>query len=71
MTELESLGAKLARTRGAGDARSFAFVVEGESARAIVLRAIAGGANVSHLAEQRETLEDLFLRDALKSAENV
>jgi ABC-2 type transport system ATP-binding protein len=63
--ELEGLGAKVLRA-GEGDARSLALVVEGETARAVVDRAVAAGVRVTALAEQRETLEDLFLRDALK-----
>jgi ABC-2 type transport system ATP-binding protein len=64
--ELEALGGKVLRVRGEGAARSLALVVEGETARAVVERAIAAGARLTALAEQRETLEDLFLRDALK-----
>ncbi len=64
--ELEALGAKIVRRKGERDARSVSLVLEGESARAVVERAIVGGARLTHLAEQRETLEDLFLRDALK-----
>jgi ABC-2 type transport system ATP-binding protein len=65
-SELEALGAKVLRARGEGDARHLVLVVEGETAKPVVERAIAAGARLTALHEQRETLEDLFLRDALK-----
>ena len=44
--------------------------VEGEAGGTKVLElALAHGARVVQLHEQRETLEDLFLRDALKGGE--
>ena len=61
--ELASLGAKVRARHGA----SVMLVIEGEDARAaVVARAVSGGAKIKALAEQRETLEDVFVRDALK-----
>jgi hypothetical protein len=61
--ELVALGAKHGATHG--DVKH--FVVEGEDARgAVVAKAVAGGAKIHALSEHRETLEDLFVRDALK-----
>jgi ABC-2 type transport system ATP-binding protein len=61
--ELVALGAKIAgHQRGAT-----IVIVEGEDARGpVVERAVRAGAKIRALAEQRETLEDLFVRDALK-----
>ena len=61
--ELVALGAKVTG-RHAGAVH---VVIEGEEARGpVVARAVAGGARLRALSEHRETLEDLFLRDALK-----
>jgi len=61
--ELVALGAKIGARHGA----SIVVTVEGEEARsAVVERAVTSGAKLHALAEQRETLEDLFMRDALK-----
>jgi ABC-2 type transport system ATP-binding protein len=64
--ELEALGAKVVRARGEGPSRHLVLVVEGATAKPVVERAAQSGAHLTHLAEQRETLEDLFLRDAVK-----
>ncbi len=61
--ELASLGAKVRGRHGAATI----FVIEGDEARGpVVERAVAGGAKIRALAEQRETLEDLFVKGALK-----
>ncbi len=61
--ELVALGARVGGRHGA----AVTIVVEGEDAGGpVVERAVAGGAKVRALAEHRETLEDLFMRDALK-----
>jgi ABC-2 type transport system ATP-binding protein len=63
LAELEALGAKLQGRTGA----VVHLLVEGEKERAtIVERAVESGATIRSLVEQRETLEDVFVRDALK-----
>jgi ABC-2 type transport system ATP-binding protein len=62
-TELTRLGAKVAHRHGA----TLTLVVEGEEARGpVVSKAVSAGATIHALSEHRETLEDLFVRDALK-----
>jgi ABC-2 type transport system ATP-binding protein len=61
--ELVALGAKL----GGRHKDAILLVVEGADARApVVARAIGGGATIRSLTEHKETLEDLFVREALK-----
>jgi len=61
--ELVALGAKVTGRHGG----AVHVVIEGEEARGpVVARAVSGGARLRALAEHRETLEELFLRDALK-----
>jgi ABC-2 type transport system ATP-binding protein len=66
--ELVALGAKVQSRHGS----AVTMLIEGESARsAIVERAVASGATIRSLTEQRETLEDVFVRDALKDHEEA
>ena len=61
--ELVALGAKVLGTHGGAKT----IVVEGDEARGpVVARAVSAGAKIRALHEQRETLEDLFVRDALR-----
>jgi ABC-2 type transport system ATP-binding protein len=51
-------------TRRVGD--SLVMEVEGDAAvRAVVERVLAGGARLESVTPKRETLEDLFVREAL------
>jgi ABC-2 type transport system ATP-binding protein len=64
--ELEALGATITVRRGS----RVTVVVEGDEASGpIVARALAAGGRVTALQEQRETLEDLFVRKALRDHE--
>lgn len=59
-----ALSALAATTRVVGDA--FVMEVEGDAAvRAVVERALADGARLRAISSKRETLEDLFVREAL------
>ena len=61
--ELEALGARTSEIE-----RHVVAVVEGGGgAKGVLEAALAGGARVVAVHEQRETLEDLFVRDALRS----